>query len=219
MDKILNLIENYPAACRLLKNCPLSICQKMAVCDYEAFAFKLQQGICYDVVYIILSGSARVFVMDEKGNQVTLDVYHQGNLIGEHEAIRHLPFSSSIESLTEIRLIKIAASDYLKWLKMDDEFSFSIIASLCDQLYELTNRTVKYALLDVRTQVLLTLYSEYMKRRSLKISKKYIMTSVSATARSIYRIINELQKEGVISLVGDSVCIEDLAYIKKHKGG
>lgn len=215
MEEMIAITRNFPKVACLLKSCPLEVIEQMELVRFSAKKFQLDQGEKYNSVYIIVSGNVKVFVMNQKGKQITLDIYGQGNFIGEHEAIVKKPFSASLCSITEVQLLKIPVESFLRWLKLDNAFCQKLTESLCEQLYELTNRAAKYSLNDVRTQVLSTILVAYQQENQQQIAKKQLLDSVSATSRSVYRTLQQLSEEGLIAIESERISILDIDELRK----
>lgn len=77
-----------------------------------------------DAIYIIKEGSIRVFTQDEKGNKIPLARLEQGAYFGEQTFlnVRNKKRSASIESITQVTLLRIDAKRLISILKKDAEF-------------------------------------------------------------------------------------------------
>ncbi|NUU61832.1 Crp/Fnr family transcriptional regulator [Paenibacillus agri] len=200
---------NIPRMHTILKDCPFEVLREMEIQTFKKNKFYLPQGEMHAFVYIVVSGNVKVYVMNESAKQVTLDIYSCGNFIGEQEAMIHKPYSASIVSISEVTLIKIPDKAFLYWLSKDANFNQIVMASLCEQMYKLTNRTIKYSLDSVRSQIISSLIEESNGQKSMMIQKKTILDSVSSTNRSVYRVLNQLEVEGSIIISGDEIEIVD----------
>lgn len=203
------IVSNHPKIHAILKDCPFEVLREIEVQLYKKNKFYLPQGEFHAFVYIVVSGNVKVYVMNESAKQVTLDIYTCGNFIGEHEALIHKPFSASILGLGEVTVLKIPVKAFLYWLSKDANINHVVIATLCEQMYKLTNRTIKYSLDSVRSQIISSLIEESTGQKSKKIQKKTILDSVSSTNRSVYRILNQMEMEGSIVISGDEIEIVD----------
>lgn len=210
MEELLWIIESNKTINYMLKHCPYNILSKMELLHVKGKKFYLSQGSTYPSVYIIVSGKLKIFVSEENGRQILLDIYEDGNLIGEQEAFLNTSYSASVESLTDCLLIKIPNNYFLEWINLDKHFNQQLIQSLCEQMYELTNRAAKYSLSSVKEQVITTIID--LEETHEIIDKKLVVESVSATPRSVYRILNELERLSLIRVNPKSISI-----IKKEK--
>lgn len=215
MEEMITVAKNFPKVYEIVKTCPLEVIEQIELERFAAKKFYLEQGESYEYVYILLSGNVKVFVMNSKGNQITLDIYEQGNFIGEHEALIKKPFSASLCSMTEVQLLKIPVQAFLQWMALDNAFCQRLTQSLCEQLYELTHRAAKYSLNDVRTQVAETMLSSYRETRKSKIDKKQLLDSVSATSRSVYRVLQQFSEQGWIQIESEEIQILAMEKLKE----
>lgn len=196
MEELLAIVKSNNTINKMLFNCPYYILSEMTLVHMKAKKFKLSQGSFYNYVYIAVSGDIKIFVSEENGKQILLDIYKEGNLIGEQEALSKKAYSASIENLTDCLLIKIPNTIFIEWVQKDASFNQLLIHSLCEQMNELTNRAAKYSLATVKEQVISTIID--LEQSNGLIDKKLLLESISATSRSVYRILNELEQEKLI---------------------
>lgn len=207
MEELLTVVQSNQTINKMLQNCPYSILSKMDLIHIKARKFNLSQGEKHDFVYIIVNGNIKIFVSEENGRQILLDIYKEGNLIGEQEAFLKQPYSASIENTTDCLLIRVPNASFIEWVTIDSKFNGLLIQSLCEQMYELTNRAAKYSLSTVKEQVITTLFD--LHRTDKVINKKLLVESVSATPRSVYRVLSELESLKLISVESKIIIIID----------
>lgn len=207
METLLEVVKSNKKINHIFQNCPYKILSHMELVHVKAKKFSLIQGNCYDSVYIIVSGKLKIFVAEENGRQILLDIYKEGNFIGEQEAYLNAPYSASIESITDCLMIKIPNTYFLEWVRLDSHFNELLLQSLCEQMYELTNRAAKYSLATVKEQVIATIFDLYESHQIIE--KKLLVESVSATPRSVYRVLNELEQLSLIQVEPKIISILD----------
>lgn len=207
MEDLLSVINHNQVIQQMLKHCPYTILSKMELVSFKARKFQLYQGVKHTNVYIVVNGKIKIFVADENGRQILLDIYQSGNLIGEQEAYLNAPYSASIENTSECLLIKLSNQAFIEWVNLDHHFNKRLIQSLCEQMYELTNRAAKYSLGSVKKQVITTILD--LQKEDEIIDKKLLVQSVSATSRSVYRILNELESLEIIRVEQKIISIID----------
>lgn len=207
LEDLLRLIETNHTIKKLMNDCPYSILAQMELRSFKPRKFFLAQGEFHSSVYIIVSGQINVFVSEENGRHILLDVYKRGNFIGEQEAYLNVPYSASLENMTDCLLIEIPNNTFIEWVSLDTIINKKLILSLCEQMYDLTNRAAKYSLSTVKEQVIMTLLDLHNKNNN--IDKKLLVASVSATPRSVYRILNELENLELITLDSKHITIID----------
>lgn len=205
MDELLAVVKSNNTINKMLQNCPYYILSQMQLVHMKSKRLHLSQGSSYQYVYIIVSGDIKVFVSEKNGRQILLDIYTEGNLIGEQEAFINKPYSASIENITDCLLIKIPNTVFIEWTQKDASFNYFLIHSLCEQMDELTNRAAKYSLATVKEQVISTIIDLNLTNND--IDKKMLLESISATSRSVYRILNELEHAQLISVNPKTITI------------
>jgi CRP-like cAMP-binding protein len=189
----------------------------MTIIEFKPKKFFLSQGEFYDNVYIVVSGELKIFISEENGRQILLDVYKEGDFIGEQEVFLNYPYSASVINSTECTLIKIPNKYFIEWISLDANINQNLLFSLCQQMYDLTNKTQRYALTTVKEQVIKAMLDLQTKEI---VNKKQLIQSISATPRSVYRVLNELEMLGFIKIESQIIKIinEEQLTLYKKKG-
>ena len=81
--------------------------------DAEVIAFDLGQAVYRareraEALYIIVSGRARVIVVNEAGQELTLATLSRGQLCGEHGALTNAPHRHSVRAMGELTVLRLA---------------------------------------------------------------------------------------------------------------
>jgi ferredoxin-NADP reductase/CRP-like cAMP-binding protein len=97
------------------------LCQQISMIKYLPEDLIFQEGDLGDALYIIASGSVRVFTQDAEGTKIALARLEQGDFFGEQALLdqAHKTRNASIEAISEVRLIKIPESFILKLFQID----------------------------------------------------------------------------------------------------
>lgn len=106
MQKIINLIEANHHLHEMLKNCPYRILEKMSIYNFQEGEVLIYQGDIIKRFYMIVEGSANIYVMSENGRRYSQAIYKKGDFIGEIEIFDGLPSVSNVEALSNLVLIK-----------------------------------------------------------------------------------------------------------------
>ncbi|MCR8645983.1 Crp/Fnr family transcriptional regulator [Paenibacillus sp. N1-5-1-14] len=212
MNRLIEIIEGSPEMSEILKHCPYSVLKRFQVESHAKGRFNLEQGTIYSEIYIVVQGNLDIFILSDSGRKITLDIYGPGNFIGEHELLQEIPFSSSVQSLSDVVLLKLSREAFKEWLELDRSFSKNLTESLCKQIYHLSKRIESYSLFSTKRQVIEVLSSlsksDYLDRQAL-------LKRISSTPRSVDRILKELKDleiiemdNGVIKLTNPNLLIE-----------
>ncbi|MCU6793279.1 Crp/Fnr family transcriptional regulator [Paenibacillus sp. WQ 127069] len=212
MNRLIEIIESSPEIEELLKHCPYSVLKKFKVKEYARGRFNLEQGTIYSELYIIVQGKIDIFILSDSGRKITLDIYGPGNFIGEHELLQKIPFSSSVQSLSDVVLLKLSRDSFMEWMELDRGFARNLTESLCEQIYHLSKRIESYSLFSTKRQVVAVLSSlskiDYIERKTL-------LQRISSTPRSVDRVLKEMKdleliemEDGVIKIRNPRLLIE-----------
>jgi CRP/FNR family cyclic AMP-dependent transcriptional regulator len=169
------------------------------------------EGDRSDSLYAILSGRVKVFVSDEKGNDVLLNIQGPGDYFGEL-ALDEGPRSASVATLEPCRMAVIANDVLRGFLASHPEAAFQLIRGLIGRTRHLTESLKDLALLDVYGRVaklLLDLATEVDGRLVVdqRLTQQDIGDRVSASREMVSRILKDLTTGGYITQEGGKIVI------------
>ncbi|SKA88755.1 cAMP-binding domain of CRP or a regulatory subunit of cAMP-dependent protein kinases [Caloramator quimbayensis] len=221
---IINIIESNREIYELLKNCPYEILKKFQIKNYRKNTIILNQGSVYEKFYIIVDGLADIFIMAENGKRYTLSIYSKGNYIGELEIFNKIPFTCSVEAITDITMLEIDREDFLKWYDIDKNLSSIMMKTLCAQFYRLSEKAGKDTLYNLKQRICYFLIEEASKNKANKIKnieimidKEKLSCQLAVTKRSINRVLHMLNQMDIISIQNSKVIIKDMEELKKEE--
>lgn len=221
---IINIIESNKEIYQLLKNCPYEILKKWQIKNYRKNTIILNQGSVYEKFYIIVDGLADIFIMAENGKRYTLSIYSKGNYIGELEVFNKIPFTCSVEAITDITMLEIDRENFLKWYDMDKNMSSIMMKTLCTQFYRLSEKAGKDTLYNLKQRICYFLIEEASKNKAnnlkdieIKIDKEKLSCQLAVTKRSINRVLHMLNQMNIISIQNSKVIIKDIEELKKEE--
>ncbi|MEM7206183.1 MAG: Crp/Fnr family transcriptional regulator [Pseudomonadota bacterium] len=179
---------------------------------YKKNVVVVTQGDDTDSLYLIVSGSVRVYVSDDQGREVTLNTLQAGESFGELALLSDQKRSASILTLQESRFLVISKDDFLNCMAQSSHISRQIIRALIQRVLELTDEVSSLALLDVYGRVRRLLLKEaedrddklYLKR----MTHQAIATRVGSSREMVSKILSDLTQGGYISVSKDEICIE-----------
>ncbi|MGY3765603.1 Crp/Fnr family transcriptional regulator [Vagococcus vulneris] len=216
MNKELNnLLSTNDKVQKILEDCPYSVLNLIEVIKFKKNEFYLRKGTISPYVYILVDGLVEIFIENINGRKIVLDIYKPGNFIGEHEIVNKNPFSVSVQSKSEICLLRISRKDFLKWLDLDRNINNRLLSSLCEQIYRLSNLTEVYSLFSTKEQVCFILLK--LKSSTGVIERNQILAGVSSSSRSVDRILRDLKEKKIISNINGLIRVLDKKELKKYK--
>lgn len=172
----------------------------------------INEGDATDSLYIILSGKVKVYLADESGKEVVLNVEGPGSYFGEM-VLDGGPRSASVMTLETSTFSVVTKNEFKKFLTENPDVCVHIIENLIIRARALTDNVKSLALLDVYGRVAkLLLELAHEEDGKLVISEKptqqEIANRVGASREMVSRILSDLSKGGYINITGKKIIIE-----------
>ena len=170
------------------------------------------EGERSDSLYVILSGRVKVFVSDEHGEDLVLNVEGPGEYFGEL-ALDEGPRSASVATLEPCKMAVIANEVLRGFLASHPEAALQLIRGLIARTRRATESLKDLALLDVYGRVaklLLELAKEADGRLVIdeRLTQQDIADRVSASREMVSRILKDLTTGGYIANEGGKIVIQ-----------
>ena len=186
-----------------LKPDELAILSERAVVKtFPKNAILITEGDRSDTLYMLLSGSVKVYSCDEEGKEVTLNILGPGDYFGELALIDEQPRSASVISLEASRMMLIKRHDFIDCLQRNISIAISLLKVLAGKLRQQTDSTRNLVLMDVYQRFVKRLYelaAEHEGELIIEgISHKQLAEQVYASREMITLILKDLKEGGYI---------------------
>ncbi len=172
------------------------------------------EGDRSDSLYIVLSGKVKVFLNDEEGKEVTLNIQGEGEYFGELAMLDDAPRSATVMTLEETRLAVVSKSAFDECLASNPKIALTVIRGLARRLRELTENVRSLALMDVYGRVAHTLLDLAEERDgklvvTQRLTQRDIASMVGASREMVSRILRDLTVGGYISSKNKVITINE----------
>ena len=172
------------------------------------------EGDQSDSLYVILSGKVKVFLSDEEGKAVTLNVQGEDEYFGELALLDSSPRSASVVTLEKTRLAVISKSSFEECMEKNPGISLKVSRGLARRLRELSENVRSLALMDVYGRVARTLLemSEEKDGKKIipqKLTQREIASMVGASREMVSRILRDLSIGGYITIEKKIITINE----------
>src|SRR5439155_334352 len=87
-----------------------------------------------DAAYFIVSGSVKVFRVTEEGEEITLAVLGQGEVVGELALLDDQRRSASVLALSQTKVYKLTRDDFSKILSIYPRAALSLLKTLAHRV-------------------------------------------------------------------------------------
>jgi CRP/FNR family cyclic AMP-dependent transcriptional regulator len=170
------------------------------------------EGERSDSLYVILSGRVKVFVSDEQGKELVLNVEGPGEYFGEL-ALDEGPRTASVSTLEPCKLAMIANDALRGFLASHPDAALRLMRGLIGRIRHMTESIKDLALLDVYGRVaklLLELAREVEGRLIVdqRLTHQQVADRVSASREMVSRIFKDLATGGYIAVEDGRIVIK-----------
>mgnify|MGYP000052608316 CR=1 FL=1 len=114
--------------------------------NFRKHAIMMTEGDAGESMYVIKSGSVKVFVSDEEGRELVLYQQGPGAVIGDISLLDDEPRSASVSTLEASTALMIGKQAFLDCLRASPEMAINIIRSLTQRLRDATEGSRSLAL-------------------------------------------------------------------------
>lgn len=170
---------------------------------YSKQTILINEGDRSDFLYVILEGRVKVFVGDEKGREVILNIQGPGEYFGEIALLDESPRSASVMTLEPSRLAFVSREELTRYLSEHPDASVKLLRAFALRIRELTELAKNLALSDVYGRVARTLLKMARERDGQwvieqRLTHQDIADMVGASREMVSRIMKDLAKGGYI---------------------
>lgn len=176
----------------------------------------------------VLEGQVRIGVCSESGREITLGIIGRGELFGEIAVIDGAGRTADATAMGACRLLVLDRRDFLPFLERCPQIAVRLLQLLCARMRKATSVCESVALLDVPmrlARLLLQLAKEHGEPAgprqciALKLSQQELGNLVAATRESINKHLRLWEAEGLISMKGGRLVLNDVARLELLSGG
>jgi len=177
------------------------------VLSFRKNSILMTEGETGESMYIIESGSVKIFISDEQGGELTLFVEGPGSYIGEISLLDDEPRTASAVTLENTRVLIISKSVFFECVALNPEIAFRIIRVLTQRLRKATDDIRNFALKNVYQRLALKLIELSVEQDGVrclqrKYSQQEFASMIGASREMVGKILSDLDKGGYIRTQG-----------------
>lgn len=195
---------------------------------YPADVVLFQQGALAREVYFLDSGLVKYSHIIRRGREFIVDLRFPGSLLGIASVIVQKPYPVAAITLTQCRLRRIAATDFISSIRLDSSFSWSVQQMQCYELYNEVARIVQLGSLSAQDRVehLLWQLNSVMSlnqkgkeiRLRLLLKRWEISQMVGITPQYLSKLLKHMEEDGIIRQEKGWIVIPDLERLYHQTG-
>ena len=178
----------------------------------------VQEGDKSDQFYILLSGKLKVFLADDDGKEIVVDMLSPKQYFGEM-ALDGESRSASVMTVEASKLAVVQREDFKRFLAENPDAALALIVTLIRRARNLTRTIGNLALLDVYGRVARLLIDNASDESGKlvvteKMSQQEIAQRIGSSREMVSRILSDLKEGGYLSLDGGRIVIKQ--NLPKH---
>ncbi|MBZ9935383.1 Crp/Fnr family transcriptional regulator [Mesorhizobium sp. BR1-1-16] len=192
------------------------LAQIIRVTTHPAETVLFAQGDESDGLYAVATGIVRIFLTAEDGRELTIQLFEEGEVIGEIALIDGLPRSAGAATLTPTQLIFVPRQPFMSLLDSSPRLQRQIILSLCERLRQTNDQVNRAVFHDLRHRLLvllrqLALIHGRIDRDQavveLDLTQGTLAQMLGASREAVNKQIRALIKEGRLSIDGHHIIV------------
>lgn len=169
----------------------------------------LNEGDQTDSLYVIVSGRVKVFLSNEEGKEIVLDIQGPGEYFGEM-VLDEGPRSASVMTLEPCRFQLIPKDDIKALLQSHPDFAMHLVRKLIWRARVLTEHVKSLALQNVYGRFTKLLHELAVEENGKlivqeKLSQQEMANRIGASREMVNRIVKDLATGGYISVEGSRI--------------
>ena len=198
------MLENVPLFAGLSDGVLAEIEQHGSIKTFRKNAIVINQDDETNSLYVILSGSVKVFISGEDGREAVLNHQGVGDYFGDLALIDKQPRAASVMTAEPSKFMIISRDDFMRCLSKNPEIALNLIKPLTSRIRLLAQNVSSLALLDVYGRVARTLLQESHEEDGEmvtdRLTQQEIADMVGASRAMVSRILKDLKAGGYISV-------------------
>lgn len=166
-------------------------------------------------LYFIHKGKVKTYKINDDGKEFITNLYQEGDFFGYKAILEDDVYKESASAIEETEVVKIPRQDFLALIYSNKEVSKCFIKMLSNNLTDKEGELLNLAYNSVRKRVadaLILLEDTYKKNSgnfSMAISRDDLASIVGTSTESVIRTISEFKEEGLVSVKGSSITIDN----------
>ena len=202
---------------------------KMAECKTSYTIKKgepiFEEGDTTNGIYCIKDGVCKLSKLSSNGKDQIVKLVKPGELLGQRSMISEEPANLSAVALEDMEVCFIPKSEILQFFNQNNQFSMNVMKTICGDLKEADEHMVDMAQKSVKERLASTLL--YLEETfgtnadstlRLQLSREELAGMIGTATESCIRMLSDLNKSGLIELIGKHIKIIDKNKLRRLSG-
>lgn len=191
---------------------------KLQVLELEENKIFIESNNKLDYIFILVNGITYIVYYTVDGRRIIADTLSETQIFGLIEAINNTPcYSGTVITLSHSLLVKVKKEYFLDAIHKDIDIASYIIKYLADFSTHSIKASEYKTSITPYENLIIYLYNKTLKKKlpyRVKDNKTFIADSLQINKRTLYRYLNKLTDEGIISRDRQDIVITESNYKK-----
>lgn len=196
-----------------ISTCPSSIRSNFKEQTYSFKDKLMEQNKKSDRVYILLSGIVKNYHSEINGNVYIEDIDTGVTIFGELEALINKETVSTVEAVSECRVLELDNTLFLEWLKADNAFALYMTTMIAQRNYDCSKRERVNAFYPLKYRIMYMIYNTLCKK-DLAITKDLLVEGTGSNIRSINRVVTTLIRDGILHYKSGIITVHSMERLE-----
>jgi CRP-like cAMP-binding protein len=177
-----------------------------------------------DALYILLSGSAKVFQTSEDGKDRILRILQPGNAVGDLAMYEGKNRFVTLQTLEDSELLRLARKDLVAFSEKHTWVLWALLSSLAERVRRTHDDVVDLSFRDVPYRLLHAL-SDLVERHGIKgsdgvrismqMSASDLASMIGSNTDTVGRLLDRYENDGLIRRAGHNWVVPDPSVLRK----
>lgn len=183
-----------------------------------------RQGDPSHHLHQILSGEVKVSSVGRDGRETVVALIRTGGWVSLSEIFSGLPGNADVTALSPVRIRSVARSALLELMRAHPSIAEELLRVLSQRFSILYHTSVDRSVLGLKERVIKALYIQAYSHGTptgevtISLPQEELAKMLDTGRQTLNRVLQELQREGLIEAVYGAVRLLSLADVKKRYG-
>lgn len=173
-------------------------------------AILMSEGETGESLYIIKSGSIKIYISDEQGGEMTLFIEGPGSYLGEISLLDDAPRTASAVALEDTEVLVISKSLFYECIAQNPDIAFGLIRIVTQRLRKATDDLRNLALKNVYQRLALKLIElsedeDGIRVLQRKYSQQEFAKMIGASREMVGKVLAELEAGGFTTVKNNKI--------------
>lgn len=179
-----------------------SLAQRGVARSYRRGTVLIEEGAQGDSLYLVLSGSLRVYGCDLRGREVTYGLYGAAEYVGEMSLDGGLR-SASVITEADSRCVILTRASLLAHIAAHPEFAFELLTKVIRRARAATLSTKQLALNDVYGRLRALLETSSAAGDDILLTHQAMAHRLGCSREMVSKLVKDLEQGGYLSRVAN----------------